>query len=129
MEWMGQRDSFGYGRIKVGGKKLYTHRLAYELKHGPIPKGAQVLHRCDNPPCCNDEHLFLGTNKDNSDDKVAKGRSAKRAGHGMAKLSEEKVLEIRMRLSLGESHRSIARSIGISQTTVCNINRGKTWAK
>jgi len=53
---------------------IRTHRLAWELANGPIPDGLSVLHHCDNPPCCNVEHLFLGTQTDNHADMVAKGR-------------------------------------------------------
>jgi hypothetical protein len=63
-----------YGHLQVNGKLAYTHRLAYELAFGPIPEGLLVLHRCDNPPCCNPAHLFVGTSADNTADRIAKGR-------------------------------------------------------
>lgn len=72
----------GYGKIRVkvdGERKLvHVHRLAWELKHGPVPKGKCVLHRCDHPPCV--RHLRLGTNKDNSIDMARKGRMSPRSG-------------------------------------------------
>lgn len=79
VEWGGYTTEFGYGMIgTVVGTMGYTHRLAWELVNGPIPEGINVLHHCDNPPCCNaydtENHLFLGTHQDNADDKVAKGR-------------------------------------------------------
>lgn len=73
--WTGCRDRDGYGWITINYEQLYVHRVAWALKHGPIPDGMQVLHACDNPPCLNTAHLFLGTNLDNIADKVAKGRS------------------------------------------------------
>ena len=64
----------GYGRLKVDAKMEGSHRVSYEIYRGPIPDGLCVLHSCDNPSCVNPDHLWLGTNQDNIDDKVAKGR-------------------------------------------------------
>lgn len=81
-EWTGCSDSHGYGSIRVDGRQIGTHRFAWILANGPIPDGLNVLHHCDNPPCCQTEptpgypdgHLFLGTHTDNMADKIAKGR-------------------------------------------------------
>ena len=73
-EWTGARHTFGYGLITVGNKSLSVHRVAYAELVGPIPQGHSVLHRCDNPPCFNPEHLFTGTQRDNMRDRNAKGR-------------------------------------------------------
>lgn len=77
--WMGYRNRVGYGQIKVGGKNLRAHRVAYAIANGHVPASLDVLHSCDNPPCCNPNHLWLGTDLDNVADKVAKGRQAKGA--------------------------------------------------
>lgn len=74
LEWSGVTNRRGYGRLQVQGRMVLTHRLAWELANGSIPEGMNVLHRCDNPPCCDPEHLFLGTQKDNVADMIAKGR-------------------------------------------------------
>jgi hypothetical protein len=79
IEWTGTRMRQGYGKIGIGTKVFLTHRIAWELANGPIPDGLLVCHACDNPPCCNVDHLFLGTVADNNADRDQKGR-----GHWLA---------------------------------------------
>lgn len=80
LEWSGvtvappHAPNHRYGRVRVDGKKVLAHRRAYELARGPIPPGMKVCHSCDNPLCCNPAHLFLGTQKDNVQDSITKGR-------------------------------------------------------
>lgn len=75
-EFTGVRlKSGGYGALNAGGVKFRAHRLSWLIFRGAIADGLHVLHRCDNPPCCNPDHLFLGTNDDNIRDRNAKGRS------------------------------------------------------
>ncbi len=85
-EFTGYRNECGYGRIKVGKKMPFAHRVAYEAWVGPIPEGANVCHHCDNPPCCEPSHLFVGSQADNHRDMVAKGRDNQ--GHGLARGEE-----------------------------------------
>lgn len=73
-EWRGSRDGKQYGTFTVGSAPWGSHRLAWVLVHGSIPDGLHVLHRCDNPPCVNPHHLFLGTHLENMQDMVRKGR-------------------------------------------------------
>lgn len=73
LEFQGARTN-GYGYIAVNSFPARAHRVAWELANGPIPAGLQVCHTCDNPPCCNVDHLFLGRPQDNSADMVRKGR-------------------------------------------------------
>lgn len=79
-EWQGNRNRLGYGVIRVEpgrlARRVLTHRFSWELHNGPIPSGLFVCHRCDNPPCVNPAHLFLGTMRDNTRDMMAKGRDA-----------------------------------------------------
>lgn len=85
--WTAHKTRGGYGQLRVDGHQATAHRVSWELAHGPIPPGhgyhgTCVLHRCDNPPCCNPSHLFLGTNADNMADMKAKGRQARGDTHG-----------------------------------------------
>lgn len=74
-EWTGSLCSKGYGHISIRtGKQVYAHRMAWEMLVGKIPEGLCLLHKCDNPKCCNPDHLIPGTNKQNSEDGVSKGR-------------------------------------------------------
>lgn len=73
--WQGGKNNIGYGMIRHDDKMRTTHRVSYEVHKGNIPKGMCVLHSCDNPLCCNPNHLRLGTHKDNTQDMIRKGRS------------------------------------------------------
>lgn len=75
LEFTGCRNADGYGTLRVRGKMTKAHRFSWELVYGRVPKGLLVCHRCDNPPCCNVEHLFLGTVADNNRDRHSKGRT------------------------------------------------------
>ena len=74
LEWTGTLGEFGYGQTTVKQKRYNCHRLAWEMASGKIPDGMSILHKCDNPKCVEIEHLFLGTQKDNVHDAIAKGR-------------------------------------------------------
>ena len=73
-EWNGNRNHRGYGKFDINGRRYRAHRVAWERAHGPIPPGMFVCHHCDNPPCINLTHLFLGTPMDNVHDAMRKGR-------------------------------------------------------
>ncbi len=128
--WSGGKDPDGYGKTGTGGGKvsLYAHRVAWELVHGPIPDGLRVLHRCDNPPCVNVEHLFLGTDADNVADRTSKNRQACGERSGMARLKETQVREIRILYANGGwSHDSLANTYHVCYGTIWNILNNKTW--
>lgn len=131
-EWQRNRDRRGYGRSKamaVTGRTERTHVMAWILAHGPIPEGMLVCHACDNPPCGNIAHLFLGTSADNSADMVAKSRQWRPDGerNSLAKLTADNVREIRSRAADGESRASIARHFGVDPSNVSLIVTGKAW--
>ena len=112
----------GYGLMNVGGKNARVHRVAFELAFGYIPEGKQVCHSCDNPPCCNPSHLFLGTAKQNAEDRQNKGRGGKRMRG--TKLTTKDVQFIR---SAQESVKDLATRFDISVSTVYSIINGSRW--
>jgi hypothetical protein len=126
-EWTACRGRDGYGQIKAGGKMLGAHRVAWELVNGPIPEGMCVLHRCDNPPCCRVEHLFLGSQALNMADMNAKGRQPKGSDNGRAKLTEADIPEIRGLLAEGVVQREIGRRYGVASSQISNIKAGHRW--
>lgn len=130
-EWTAYRDPHGYGRISVGGAQggmQLASRVAWELEHrSPVGCG-HVCHRCDNPPCVNPAHLFLGDPATNSADMVAKHRQMHGGRHVNAKLTEELVLQLRAEYAAGGiSQRALAAAHGVSQSALGNALRGKTW--
>lgn len=132
-EWNGSRmrKRGGYGQIRVPGATRKVHRVAYELWVGEIPSGMIVCHSCDNPPCINPTHLWVGTHGDNAKDKVAKGRSVNPVMCGeespTAKLTQAQVDEIRAR-HRPQSGAALGREFGVSKTTISRIVRGKAWS-
>lgn len=127
--WTRSRIRGGYGQLKIGGRVLRAHRVAFELWNGPIPVGVFVCHSCDNPPCCNPDHLFIGTAADNVADMLAKGRgqSATGARNYQAKLTPEIVNEARRAHLAGASGRALARQYGVSHPTMQALLTGHTW--
>lgn len=126
--WTKGRSKHGYGELRLLGKHHLAHRVAWELANGvPIPDGLDVLHKCDNPPCCNPSHLFVGTHADNVADMVAKGRSASGEQHSQARLTWDEVRELRRRVSNGEDLRDVAKSYGLGTNHARKIVDGELW--
>lgn len=131
MEWTGVLDIGGYGhfRMRVADKsKKLAHRASWELHVGPITDGLLVLHRCDNPACVNPDHLFLGTQKDNVDDMVAKGRhgltGAKGVRNAQSKLTDGAVRLIR---DSGDADAKLAEQFGVHSETIRRVRRRQIW--
>lgn len=128
----GHRNSQGYGTTRWNGKVELCHRIAWILTQGDIPEGLCVLHRCDNPPCCNPVHLFLGTRAENNADKRAKGRerywSPKGENAAAHKLSDKQVNEMRHLHSQGGiTYRELSEMFGVCQMQAWRIVNYKEW--
>ena len=129
IEHQGSRWKTGYGRTSVKGKWTAAHRLAYIEANGPIPEGMCVLHRCDNPPCVNPDHLWLGTFADNNRDRSEKGRGADVRGekNPQAKVTWAVVLEMREKWAAGISPKELAAEYGLSRCNVSKIVNRSIW--
>ena len=117
----------GYGRIQINRKFVFAHRFSYQLHFGDIPDGMFICHHCDNPPCCNPSHLFLGTSSDNSNDMAAKFRNDKGEEHWNNKLNQTQVLEIKSLLKNGESVSNIANTYNVHVNTIYDIRNNRIW--
>lgn len=156
-EWIGARIEAGYGKFWIAGKTVSAHRHAWSLTHGQDPTGASVLHRCDNPPCVNPSHLFLGTQADNVADAKAKGRTASGDRNGSrvkpermprgdrngartkpdrlrrgslvwaSKLTPDDVLAIRAAAALGAKQSDLARKYGVTPQAVFHVVHRLSW--
>ena len=123
----------GYGNLKVSQVGLKAHRLSYALHYSVLPANLLVCHHCDNPLCVNPHHLFLGTDADNTRDKVSKGRQSRRGQNGTrngnAKINDEQLAEIRSRIAAGETNVSIAKDYPIGHAMVSRIRKGRSYNK
>lgn len=117
-----------YGCFSIRGKTVNAHRVSWWIAFGD-PKALDVLHHCDNMLCVNPEHLFLGTDADNTKDKCAKGRQSRTHGEdcGGSKLTTANVLEIRQRLAAGEGQRLLAKLYDVSHKTISKIYLRQRW--
>jgi hypothetical protein len=128
--WTASVAGKGYGQMKLPRqrKQEYSHRIAYMLYKGQIPEGIQVCHTCDTPHCCNPDHLFLGTAKENLQDMRAKNRHLSGAKNSQAKLTEKEVAQIKECLRIGIPQSKIAVTFGVHQTIISKINCGHRWS-
>ena len=125
--WTGAMSKNGYGAIKRGGRNLSAHRVAWEVAYGPIPEGLFVLHRCDNPPCVNVSHLFLGTQRENMRDMREKGRSNRGERNSHAVLTTAGVRAIREASQSGVDPSALARAYGVNPSQIRRIRNHKAW--
>lgn len=126
-EWPGNRMISGYGLIRFRMEVFTTHRVACQLYIGDVD-GRTVCHRCDNPPCCNPTHLFVGTQADNVRDMKSKGRNARGERSGQAKVADADVVRMRERYAAGEIVARIAESFGLTAKHASRLVVGKRRA-
>lgn len=128
-EWQAARDKDGYGKFDVDGEQRFAHRVSHGLAK-ETAEGSLVLHHCDNPPCVNPSHLYLGDYADNARDMYDRGgRSQAGVENNQAKLTEDEVVSIKRRLREGEqSQQEIADAFGVARTTISDIKHGRNWA-
>ena len=133
-----------YGSIKLQRRHYRSHRVAWRLAYGPIPRGMCVCHHCDNGMCCNPAHLWLGTQADNMRDMRRKGRGATGSRNGawlhperiargeragLAKLTAKDVQDIRRRRAAGGcTLAQLARSFNVDLSNIGHIVARRTWA-
>jgi len=130
--WQGSRQNRGYGHLcRRGGGFELAHRVSYRFYKGDIPKGLNVLHKCDNPSCVNPNHLFLGSQKDNMHDMIKKGRKVVSRMFGeknpKSLFSLDKVNQMRLLYSQGCKISEIHKIFGGSYQSIWYIIKGKNW--
>lgn len=128
--WQGYRHkTYGHGQIGRGRREegnTYVHIVAWEEANGPVPDGLFVLHKCDNPPCCNPKHLYVGTQADNVKDMITRRRNRYGVAHPDALLDEEKVRQIRS-LSGTVTQQAMAEKFGVSRSAIEHVVVGRNW--
>lgn len=139
-EWVKCKHSFGYGVITFQGKYMGTHRASWVVANGEIPQGMHILHKCDNPPCINPEHLFLGTAADNMHDRWVKGRhtcgrgdrhmsktkpESMARGEARSNLTNDQVIAIREHAPI--PYNKLGKMYGISGGQIRSIRMGFSW--
>jgi hypothetical protein len=129
--WTGATTEWGYGKLHVEKVWYVAHRRSYEMRHGAVPPGLLVCHRCDTPACIRPAHLFLGTSQQNTRDMHSKGRAALAGAKGVrnchAKLTDAQVLAIRQRFDDGEMIVTLAAEFGLTRYAMSSIVNGRTW--
>jgi hypothetical protein len=136
--WLWQAGTFarGYGCFTIRRRNYQSHRIAWELTYGPIPGGMFICHKCDNPRCVRPDHLFLGTPKDNMDDKTRKGRARYTGPHRSplgengpkAKLTDDQVRDIRSRYRPRMvTMQQLAAEFGVAKATIADVIYRRHW--
>lgn len=137
--WQCGKDKDGYGKFAITGrgprknnpvpvqKHVRSHKLIWELEFGPVSNGLVVRHTCDNPSCCNIEHLVIGTQSDNRRDCVTRGREPRGEQKSISKINNDKVLQIRKLSATGMNCCAVARATGVTRSIARSVLNGTTW--
>ncbi len=127
--WLGAKTKEGYGQFRVNNSNYKSHRYALSEFKGESADNRIACHTCDNPSCCNPNHLYWGTSKTNAADRGARGRRKGPSGvtHHKAKLTLDNVREIRKMFDAGATQRDIAKMYGISNSLAWSIGKRRLW--
>lgn len=126
--WTASCTSHGYGQIMIAGRMMRAHRVAWLLTYGAIPDGLVVRHKCDNAPCCNPNHLEIGTQLDNVADMLGRERNVRGDRCGQSKLTNEQVAEIKALLASSPLRLvDIAEKFGVTKSAIAHISAGDNW--
>jgi hypothetical protein len=124
--WAGTKNR-RYGQFHFRGDTIPAHRVSWMINRGPIPRGLWALHACDNPPCVNPDHLWLGTHTDNIKDMWDKGRGASAEKNGRTQISTETAKHIKILLGIGTRVPVICSFLNVTRMTVYAIKDGRSW--
>lgn len=129
-EWLGAKGGRGYnqGQIRDNNKLIIASRVSWQIHFGNIPDGLSVCHKCDNPPCVNPTHLFLGTHQDNMDDKVKRNRQMQGENQWKSKLTKSDILKIRELYNKKTYNQyDLSGMFGVGQDNISRIINKKIW--
>lgn len=127
--WQKSKHRQGYGNVAFKRKCRLAHRVSWEIFKGNLDKDILVCHKCDNPPCINPDHLFLGTDRDNSLDAFAKGRIQRYKGsdHYYSKLNDENVIAIRNMRKKGKTQEYLSKVFSVNISTIKDVLSRRSW--
>lgn len=126
--WMACKTPAGYGQFTGGGSRRIAHRISFELAYETVlPSDSFVCHTCDNPQCVNPAHLMAGTHTDNMRDMHNKSRHMHGDKHYLAKLNDDAVREIRLRILMQHKIAAIAKDYGVTRMAIMQIKTGRSW--
>lgn len=128
-EWNRGRGRSGYGGFTLNRKSCAAHRASYEAFIGPIPSGMHICHKCDNRGCCNPEHLFIGTHRDNMNDAAIKGRTSQGSSRHNAIIDDSIARRVFDMISQRRSYKEIMSALNVTRHIIYSIKKGFSWNK